>query len=77
MGSFSVWHILLVAVVVLLLFGRGKMSDFMGDFAKGIKMFKKGLTEDDPADKARVVHEAEVVNVRKEEPVAKDEKVHH
>jgi sec-independent protein translocase protein TatA len=77
MGSFSIWHILLVAVVVLLLFGRGRMSDFMGDFAKGIKMFKKGLTEDDPTDKTRVVHDAEVVNVRKEEPVTKDEKVHH
>jgi sec-independent protein translocase protein TatA len=69
MGALSIWHILLVAVVVLLLFGRGKMSDFMGDFAKGIKMFKKGLSDDEPQDKARVVHEAEVVNVHKDEKV--------
>ncbi len=47
MGSFSIWHILIVAVVVILLFGRGKISDLMGDVAKGIKSFKKGLAEDD------------------------------
>ncbi len=50
MGGLSFWHILLLAAVVLLLFGggRGKVSDFMGDFAKGIRNFKKGLTEDEP-----------------------------
>ncbi|MCZ0738845.1 twin-arginine translocase TatA/TatE family subunit [Phreatobacter sp. AB_2022a] len=47
MGSFSAWHWILVAIVVLLLFGRGKISEFMGDAAKGIKAFKKGLAEDD------------------------------
>lgn len=48
MGSFSIWHWLIVGVVVLLVFGgKGKISDIMGDFAKGIKSFKKGLTEDD------------------------------
>ncbi len=47
MGSFSIWHILIVAIVVILLFGRGKISDLMGDVAKGIKSFKKGLSEDD------------------------------
>lgn len=48
MGSFSVWHLLLVAVVILVLFGgKGKLSDMMGDFAKGIKSFKKGLSDDD------------------------------
>ena len=51
MGSFSVWHWLVVAVVVLLLFGgRGKISGLMGDFAQGIKAFKKGMAEDDKAD---------------------------
>ncbi len=39
----SIWHILIVAIVVVLLFGRGKISDLMGDVAKGIKSFKKGL----------------------------------
>jgi len=48
MGGLSIWHLLLVAVVVLVLFGgRGKLSDIMGDFAKGIKSFKKGLSDDE------------------------------
>ena len=48
MGSMSVWHWILVLAVGLLLFGgRGKISDLMGDFAKGIKSFKKGLAEDE------------------------------
>ena len=49
MGSFSIWHWLLVLVVVMLLFGKGKISDLMGDVAKGIKSFKKGMSEDDTA----------------------------
>ena len=47
MGSFSIWHWLVVLLVVLLLFGGGKVSGLMGDFAKGIKSFKKGLAEDE------------------------------
>ena len=43
MGSLSIWHWLLVILVVVLLFGRGKISDLMGDVAKGIKSFKKGM----------------------------------
>ncbi|RXF74561.1 twin-arginine translocase TatA/TatE family subunit [Hansschlegelia zhihuaiae] len=43
----SLTHWLVVAVLVLLLFGRGKISELMGDMAKGIKSFKKGLAEDD------------------------------
>ncbi len=46
MGSFSIWHWLIVLVVVLLLFGRGKIPDLMGDVAKGIKNFKKGLSDE-------------------------------
>lgn len=49
MGSLSIWHWLIVIVVVLLLFGRGKISDLMGDVASGIKAFKKGMAEDDSA----------------------------
>ncbi len=53
MGSLSIWHWMLVIVVVLLLFGRGKISDLMGDVAQGIKAFKKGMSEDDKvADKS-------------------------
>jgi sec-independent protein translocase protein TatA len=48
MGSLSIWHWVIVLAVGLLLFGgRGKISELMGDFAKGIKSFKKGLSEDD------------------------------
>jgi sec-independent protein translocase protein TatA len=48
MGSFSIWHWILVLGVVLLVFGgRGKISDMMGDVAKGIKAFKKGMSDDD------------------------------
>jgi sec-independent protein translocase protein TatA len=51
MGSMSIWHWIIVLAVGLLLFGgRGKVSELMGDFAKGIKSFKKGLSEDDKAD---------------------------
>jgi sec-independent protein translocase protein TatA len=47
----SFQHILILLVVVLLLFGRNKISDLMGDFAKGIKSFKKGMQDDDVAEK--------------------------
>jgi sec-independent protein translocase protein TatA len=47
MGGLSLWHWLVVGVIVLLLFGRGKISELMGDVAQGIKAFKKGLAEDD------------------------------
>jgi sec-independent protein translocase protein TatA len=46
MGSFSLTHWLVVILVVMLLFGRGRISDLMGDFAKGINSFKKGLNDD-------------------------------
>lgn len=49
MGGFSLWHWLVVGIVILLLFGKGRFSDMMGDVAKGIKSFKKGMTEDEEA----------------------------
>ena len=46
MGAFSMWHILILGLIALVLFGgRGKVSDLMGDFGKGINSFKKGLSE--------------------------------
>lgn len=51
----SIWQILLVVVLAILLFGRGKISGIMGDVAQGINSFKKGLKDDpdaDPADEA-------------------------
>ena len=47
MGSLSIWHWIVVIVVVLLLFGRGKISELMGDMAQGIKAFKKGMSDDE------------------------------
>ena len=52
MGSFSMWHWLILAVLGLLLFGgKGKISDIMGDVAKGIKSFKKGMADEEEAAK--------------------------
>jgi len=54
----SPWHLLLIAAVALLLFGgKGKISNLMGDAAKGIKAFKDGLKDD--ADEKKDVHKAE------------------
>ncbi len=50
MGSFSIWHWLIVLVVVLLLFGRGKIPELMGDMAKGIRNFRKGMGEEEAAE---------------------------
>jgi sec-independent protein translocase protein TatA len=47
MGGTSIWHWLVVGVIVMLLFGRGKLSELMGDAAKGIKAFKKGMADED------------------------------
>ncbi|WP_342644009.1 twin-arginine translocase TatA/TatE family subunit [Rhodoligotrophos ferricapiens] len=62
MGTMSAWHWIIVGLVIILLFGRGKVSELMGDVAKGIKSFKKGMAEDPdekPADPAgRLEHSA-------------------
>jgi len=46
MGGLSIWHWVIVLLVVLVLFGKGRVSDIMGDFGKGIKSFKEGLNEE-------------------------------
>jgi sec-independent protein translocase protein TatA len=69
MGSLSVWHWLIFLVVALLLFGgSGKISSIMGDVAKGIKSFKKGMTEDDTAAAPAPAQDP----FKKEEPKALD-----
>ncbi len=59
MGAFSIWHWLIVLVVVLVLFGgKGKISSLMGDFGKGLKSFKKNIKEEGdtlPADSAQAI----------------------
>jgi sec-independent protein translocase protein TatA len=49
MGGLSFWHILVVLILIVLLFGRGKISSLMGDIASGIKSFKKGMREEETA----------------------------
>lgn len=51
MGGMSLWHWVIVALVILVLFGRGKISEMMGDFGKGVSSFKKGLAEAETVDK--------------------------
>jgi sec-independent protein translocase protein TatA len=47
MGGFSIWHILIFAIILLLLFGGNRFSSMMGDVAKGLKSFKQGMADDD------------------------------
>jgi sec-independent protein translocase protein TatA len=56
MGFSSIWHWVIVLLIVLILFGRGRIAEMMGDFGKGISSFKKGLneTEDTAAKAARI-----------------------
>jgi sec-independent protein translocase protein TatA len=56
MGAFSIWHLLIVLVVVVLMFGAGRIPTLMGDMAKGVKAFKKGMQD-------------EVVDAKDKEPV--------
>ena len=72
MGSFSLWHWLIVIVVVMLLFGRGKISELMGDFAKGIKSFKKGMADDEHA-RTEQIEEKPRVEAPKAYVASKDE----
>ncbi len=63
MGSFSIWHWLIVIVVVMLMFGgRGKISGLMGDFAQGIKAFKKGMSEDDKTEEAKAAEPVKTID---------------
>lgn len=82
MGSMSIWHWLVVGAIALLLFGgKGKISEIMGDVAKGIKSFKKGMAEEEtakadpapaPADPKTIDQQAAA---RAAEPVAEKPKV--
>jgi sec-independent protein translocase protein TatA len=63
MGSFSIWHWVVVGVLVLLLFGKGRISDVMGDIAKGIKSFKKGMS-DEPEVPAPRVNQSTIIDAQ-------------
>ena len=53
MGGFSIWHILIFAIILLLLFGGNRFSAMMGDVAKGIKSFKAGMADEDEDKRQR------------------------
>ena len=53
MGGLSIWHWLIVLVVVMLLFGTGKVSNLMGEFGKGIKTFKQNVSSEDDEKKTK------------------------
>ena len=70
MLGMSIWKILIIAGIVMLIFGRGKVSELMGDVAKGIKSFKRGMAEDEDAPK--------VIDQKPVQPMASttEEKLH-
>lgn len=76
MGSFSIWHWLIVLVIVLLLFGAGKIPKLMGDMAKGVKAFKKGLNEDDEATPAKPAESQRLETETAAKPAEKDASRH-
>lgn len=82
MGSFSITHLLIVLVVILIIFGAGKLPKVMGDFAQGIKNFKKGMSDDNPAtppaptttqaEAAKPIDATKPANVNEPAPASKD-----
>ena len=71
MGTFGIWHwIILIAVVVLLFGGRGKISGVMGDVAHGIRNFREGLKDpNDPANQRSIPEQKETAEIRKPDEV--------
>lgn len=76
MGTFSIWHWLIVLLIVLVLFGgRGKVSALMGDFGKGLKSFKKGMKEEDDDTKAEAPKAIKSESTPAADPVAEKDSV--
>ena len=69
MGTFGIWQWVIVLVIVLLLFGRGKIPELMGDVAKGIRNFKKGLGDEAEAAKDAATDAVKTVEHSAEETV--------
>ncbi len=70
MGGLSIWHWLIVLVVVLLLFGTGKVSNLMGEFGKGIKSFKQNVTDEDEKKKDASMSQPGTLNAPMTPPVS-------
>ena len=75
MGTFSFWHILIILMLFMVLFGRGKISDLMGDVAKGIKSFKKGMADDEPSPPSPppMVNAPRTIDAKIDSPAKHDE----
>lgn len=63
-GGFSIWHWLVVLAIIALLFGAGRISGVMGDIGKGVKSFKKGLSDDDDERAAAAKPPARITDER-------------
>jgi sec-independent protein translocase protein TatA len=63
MGGFSLWHILILAILVLLLFGGNRFSAMMGDVAKGLKSFKQGLSDEDKQPEQKQIPPQQPIDV--------------
>lgn len=74
MGFTSIWHWIIVLVVVLLLFGAGKIPRLMGDVAKGVNAFKKGLKEDDQGESAASAEDKKAIESGTSETSVREEK---
>jgi sec-independent protein translocase protein TatA len=73
MGGLSIWHWIVVIAVLLLLFGRGKISELMGDVAQGIKAFKKGMQEEDKTAETKSPEAGKTIEHQPAETVAQTE----
>lgn len=73
MGGLSLWHWLVVIILVLLLFGRGRISEMMGDIGKGLKSFKQGMAEDEtkperPSEPRQLPREQQPIDLTPQKP---------
>jgi sec-independent protein translocase protein TatA len=66
-GAFSFWHLGILVLIAVLLFGRGKISELMGDFAKGIKSFKKGMADDETKEPKSLTGDPKETPAKREE----------
>lgn len=69
--SIGPWQIIIIVLLLVVLFGRGKISELMGDVAKGIKSFKKGIAEDTDEAKETVADTAKTIELEAEEMTEK------
>ena len=81
--GFSFSHLVVVALLGILLFGRGRISDLMGDVAKGIKSFKKGLADDEPDTvpekpvQKKIIAESEMPHMTDVTPITQKDDSYH